>query len=164
MKRWNRIRLMTVVAVTLAMGLSTAAHARKFKRYTFGSLLARVSVPAKWQKVKQTTEKLKFRFGKAGSLSIRRKFKTVNIHKVAEAIKAGWRSKGWKILKDKRGKLKGTNHPAFVLRAHHKGAKVKIETYVVQARKRVYVLTFGNLARKFKPKLYNKVMLTFDAI
>lgn len=164
MNRRNWIRLMTAVAVILALGLGARAHAGDFKPYTFGSLLVRISVPGNWKKVKQTTKQVKFKYGKVGSLSIRRKFKVVDIHKVAEAIKNGWKANGWRILKDKRGKLKGTRHPAFMLRAHHKKAKVKIETYVVQVGKRVYVVTFGNLVRKFKPKLYNRIMLTFDAV
>ena len=162
----NRIT-QTFFAGAVVLGLSLTgptAQAGDLKPYTFGSLLLKVSVPGNWQKVKQTPKKVKFTYGKAGSLSITYKHGKKNIHKIAEATKAGWRAKGWTILMDKRGKLKGTNHPAMMLQAHHPGAKAKIALYVVNVRKRIYVVSFGNRAKKFKPKLYNKIMRTFDAI
>ena len=157
-------KCITVGAVALGLIMTSQPAQARHKQYVFGSMLFKISVPKRWEKVKQTTKKVKFRFGKAGSLSITRKFGKKNIHKIAEAIKAGWRSKGWNILMDKRGKLKGTKHPAMMLRAHNPRAKVKIALYVVNVRNRIYVVMFGNLAKKFKPKKYNKVMLSFDAI
>ena len=158
------VRTLTIGATILGLILTCQTAQAGMKQYTFGSMLFRVKVPGNWKKVEQTTKRVKFKYGKAGSLSITRKFGKKNIHKIAEAVKAGWRAKNWRILMDKRGKLKGTNHPAMMLRAHHPGAKAKIALYVVNVRKRIYVVMFGNRAKKFKPKLYNKIMLTFDAI
>ena len=150
-----RTSILTVLVVTV-VGSSSVGEA---KPYTFGSLLVRANIPGYCKKTKQTTKKVTFKCGKSGVIRLSRKFGKVSISAVAAGIKAGWRKSGWTITSEKRGRLAGTKHPAMVLKAKRKG--IAIAVYVANWKNRIYTVMFADLAKRFSPKKYNKIMLGF---